>query len=178
MASTTYQDTETQGRDERAEQYRGYVVSDGSDSLVRLLLDRDRTIAALRDQGLDTAAETAETIARMREDARTAEQRARDLGFRLGVQQEADRVIELTQSYSRGCDDGKRDYLVNQLGYDVPEPDVEWSVTVTASWTTYVTASAEDGPDSDAVDTEYIAGQIAGRLGLSSSDVTVDWEAD
>lgn len=170
MTSTTFRDLARERVDADRARYAGYDV----EHLVGLMITRDETIAAWRDAHVDLE----RSLTYERSEHEDALRRAEEHGRSLGRAAEVERVTSLTLSYDRGCDDGKRDYLINQLGYDVPVEPVEWSVTVTATWTAYVMGDPDEGPDSDAFDVDSAARYVENAVGLYRGAVSVDWSTD
>jgi len=125
-----------------------------TDYLISLLLDRNATIDRMTEQ----------------------RDRDRESFIEVGREREREHVIERTFAYDRGCEEGKRDYLTRQLGYDVPPQRIDWEIEVTLTYRTMVEGDAEDGPEGDDFDSGYVASTVAAALGLSRHSVEVEWE--
>lgn len=92
--------------------YRLQLDTHGPDGLLRILFDRDRTVAAYRDA------------------VNVAEDQRRTAETRLAAFKE--RVAEVTRDFDGGCIDGKTQFL-EELGLKYPHQT--WTVEVSYSFT-------------------------------------------
>jgi hypothetical protein len=158
--STEYLDRCIAGQEERA----ATLANLPADELALLLLDRERTIAAWRDENVNTARSNAENLDAARVALREeCDRRVRSARLDAVEERNAE-IVNLVVSFDRGCSEGKRSF-VEWCGMEWPRRQYR----ITASY--YLTLDEDDGEP----DTHGIGRAISAAV-VNDSGVEVEYD--